>query len=63
VVALIGGSIIDNALETALMAKFVAAVDRKEMFSSADAPLCDMASKIRLGFALGLYGPVTLKEI
>jgi DNA-binding MltR family transcriptional regulator len=55
-----------NLLETAILAKFlpISAKERKELFDgSSNGPLGSFSSRIRLGYAMGLFGPNAKSEL
>ena len=56
---------LDDTLGWALSARFVARGKQWEarVFSGPDAPLGTLSAKIRLGYALGLYGPMTCADL
>jgi hypothetical protein len=58
-------SFVDDTLGAAIAARFVRLGRQweKKVFSGADAPLGTLSAKIRLGFALGLYGPRTCADL
>ena len=59
-VALVATSAVELALEAAILARFVPLDDneRRDLFSvDSDSPLSSFAAKIRIGRAMGIYGP------
>lgn len=65
-VAIIGASLVERALEVAIVARFVPLDkdNRKRMFSyEQKGPLADLGARNRMGFALGLYGEPTFKDL
>jgi len=63
--AIVAVAMVDDALGHALLTRLIPLgktwIDR--VFDSADAPLGTFSAKIRLGYALGLYGPVTCGDL
>ena len=55
--ALLGASILENVLEAALLRKFIALTPPEQSLIFRDGPLSGFAAKIRIGHALGIYGP------
>jgi hypothetical protein len=65
-VAIIGASLIERALEAAILSRFVPLDkdDRSRLFGyEQKGPLADMAARIRMGAALGLYGAETFRDL
>jgi len=65
-VALIGTSLLERALEAAILSRFVPMNqdDRNRLFNFENrGPIADFASKIRFGAALGLFGPQTTSDL
>jgi hypothetical protein len=56
---------LDDTLGWALSARFVVLGKRWEgrLFSGSDAPLGTLSAKVRLGYALALYGPITCADL
>jgi hypothetical protein len=65
VAAIACAAFLDGALMTALAARFVRMGKewRDRIFSGAAAPLGTFSGKIRLGYALALYGPLTYRDL
>lgn len=63
--ALIAGALVEAGLETCLSCRFVDCGDtaRKGLFEGSGAPLSNFAQKIKVGRALGIYGPETEKAL
>lgn len=59
--ALVGGALVEAALLKALKSRLLVPgkAAEKKLFSGIDAPLSAFSSRIRIGRALGLYGPHT----
>src|SRR5579883_1042264 len=57
-IVLVTAAVLDQALEVAILMKMpgIAAGNEAYVFSSDGAPLRDLDAKIRVGFALGLFG-------
>lgn len=65
-IALIGASIVDKALEVAIRSRMVKLDDdeHKRIFSfDHRGPLADLSSRIKIAFALGVYGPRTRADL
>jgi Mannitol repressor len=65
-IAIIGASLVERALEAAILARFVPLGDRDRnwMFSFQEkGPLADLGARSRFGLALGLYGEPTFKDL
>jgi hypothetical protein len=69
-IAIIGASLIERALETAIVARFVpldtkaGKALRKWLFSfQQKGPLADLGARSRFGLALGLYGERTFQDL
>jgi hypothetical protein len=65
-VAIIGASLVERALEVAILSRFVVMTkdERNRLFSyEAKGPLADFAARIRMAAALGLFGPSTLHNL
>jgi hypothetical protein len=65
-VAIIGSSLVERALEAAILARFVplGKGDRNLMFSfQQKGPLADLGARSRFGLALGLYGKPTYQDL
>ena len=62
--AVLGASLLDGALEAALLTKCrkLTESEQKDMFGP-DAPLGSFSAKIRAGYALRLFGPLTRTEL
>ena len=65
--AIVGGTLLEAALGTAIESKFVP-LDRKTerpmLFDGEkNGPISTFSSRIRIGYALGLYGPETQEEL
>ena len=65
VAAVACAAFVDDMLGVALSARFVRLGKEWEdrIFTGPSAPLATFSSKIRLGFALGLYGPLTCADL
>jgi len=67
VAAILATAWLDKALEKALLRNMIAGFpdkERKELFDgSGTAPLAPTSAKIRLAYALGLYGPITRDDL
>lgn len=63
--ALVAGALVEAALETAIACRFTDCGEtaRKGLFEGSGAPLSNFAQKIKIGRALGIYGPVTEKAL
>jgi Mannitol repressor len=65
-VAVIGASLVERALEVAILARFIPFGEdhRNRLFSfEQKGPLADLAARTRLGLALGLYGDPTFQDL
>jgi hypothetical protein len=65
VAAIACAAFLDGVLLTALAARFIHMGKRWEdrIFSGATAPLSSFSAKMRLGYALALYGPITYRDL
>lgn len=65
-VAMMGAGLIETALEVAILSRLIPMnnEDRKRLFSyDYRGPLCDLSARIRMGLAMGLYGPQTFHDL
>jgi hypothetical protein len=65
-VAMMGAGLIEKALEVAILSRLIPMgnEDRERLFSyDRRGPLCDLSARIRMGFAMGLYGPDTFGDL
>ncbi|MBV8754012.1 MAG: hypothetical protein JO328_14215 [Hyphomicrobiales bacterium] len=71
-VAIIGSSLIERALEAAILARFVPLTDKRSKWADIRAwmfsferkgPLADLGARNRFGLALGLYGESTFLDL
>jgi hypothetical protein len=62
--AVLGGAMVEDALQFAIQAHFVmlSKTDKKKLFEY-PAPLSSFDAKIRIGYAVGLYGPVVRNDL
>jgi hypothetical protein len=64
--AIVAASILENSLQTAILAKFIplGTKDQSMLFDgNRNGPLATFATKIRLAFALGIIGTMTREDI
>ena len=64
--ALVATTMVEQALETAILSHFInlSESERSELFwSDKDAPLASFSSRIRIGYALGVFGPRVRDEL
>lgn len=65
--AIVGGTLVEAALEAAILSKFVPLDPKEERGDLFDGdkngPLATFSARIRLGYAVGLYGPLTKEEL
>jgi DNA-binding MltR family transcriptional regulator len=64
--ALITGTILEQGLEYALTSHFIEldSNERRDLFSEdADAPLSSFAARVRVAYALGVFGPKTRDDL
>ena len=64
--AIVGCAFVEAALETAILAKFVpmaSETERSNIFDGESGPLATLSARIRIGHALGIFGPQTRKEL
>lgn len=65
--AIIGGALVEHALRVGLESKFrgdLTADDRKALFSyQENGALCDLAKRVRVAYALDLFGPETRHDL
>lgn len=65
-IALIGASVVEKALEIAILAYLIPMTkdERKRIFSYDDqGPLSDLAARIKIAYALGIFGPRTRNDL
>ena len=65
-VALIGSTLIEGALETAIIARFrpLDQDERRALFSfEKNGPLADLAARIKIAYALEIFGPETRDDL
>ena len=63
-VAIVGASLIERALEVAILSRFVpVSNDERGRLFDYKSPLGSFSARIRIGAALGLYGPVTFADL
>ena len=65
-IALIGASVVEKALEIAILAYLIPVTEdeRKRMFSyDYQGPLADLAARIKIGYALGIFGRKTRSDL
>ncbi len=62
---LIAGSLVDATVRLALQCRMIemSAEDAASLFENANAPLSSFSSRIKLGRALGIYGPLLEKKL
>ena len=62
--AILGAAVLDGALESVILPKFrkLTEAQIKELFGP-DSPLGTFSAKIRIGYALNLYGPKTRSDL
>jgi hypothetical protein len=65
VAAISSAAYLDNAIGLALLTRLIPLGKRwqDQIFDGAVAPLNTLSSKAKIGYAIGLYGPVTYKDI
>lgn len=63
--AIIGAAFVGDSLQCALESRMIGLNSQvfNEIFNNVNGPLCSFSSKILLGFALGLYGPVLKMDL
>ncbi len=63
--AIIGAAFVEDSLQCALESRMIGLSPQvfNEIFNNVNGPLCSFSSKILLGFALGLYGPVLKMDL
>lgn len=63
--AIIGAAFVEDSLQCALKSRMIGLNSQvfNEIFYNVSSPLCSFSSKILLGFALGLYGPVLQMDL
>jgi hypothetical protein len=65
-VAMMGAGLIEKALEVAILSRLIPMnnEDRSRLFSyDHRGPLSDLSARIRMGLAMGLYGPNTFDDL
>jgi hypothetical protein len=63
-VAIILAAMVEGALRAAILARMVPLCERREMgLFGPDSPLGTFSAKIKVGFALGVYGPETRADL
>src|SRR5271169_5950257 len=58
-IAVVGAGLIEKALEAVILTRFVDldSDERSSIFEYKNGPLSDLSSKIKIAYALGLFGP------
>ncbi len=62
--ALMFGSLLESTLQQLILTKLTASArEREDKLFGARAPLREFSAKIEIGYALGLYGPLTYSDL
>jgi DNA-binding MltR family transcriptional regulator len=64
-IAVVGAGLIEKALEAVILTRFVDldSDERSSIFEYKNGPLSDLSSKIKIAYALGLFGPQTRADL